>query len=120
MVSDAVRSTNWPKQIVVQQVNAQGQSLILLDQELVRSNRRISPKIFSKHRLNQWAAADNEILKSELGVDVERILTLCPTSFVCKPLTNKHTNIPVSGFTRCLKNAIGCLLVKSGLSKKRH
>ena len=53
IVSDAVRSTNIPNQIVVQQVNAQGQSLISHDQELVRSNRRISLTNLCKHRLSQ-------------------------------------------------------------------
>ena len=72
MVSDAVRSTNSPNQIVVQQVNAQGQSLISHDSELVRSNRRISLRNLCKHRLSQWAAAGNEMFKSEHGVDVER------------------------------------------------
>ena len=72
IISDPVRSTNSPNQIRVQQVNAQGQSLIWHDQELLRSNRRISLRNLCKHRLSQWAAADNEMFKSELGIDVER------------------------------------------------
>ena len=72
IVSDAVISTNCPNRIVVRQVGAHGQSLISHDQELVRSNRRISLRNLIKHRLSQWAAADNEIFKSELGIDVER------------------------------------------------
>ena len=112
IVSDKVKSTNRQNLVVVQQVNAQGQSLHSHDQELVRSNCRISLRNLCKTRLSQWAAADNEIssLNSESTWSVE--LTLCPTLVVCKPFTNKHTMIPVSGFTRGLKNAIGCLLVK--------
>ena len=56
----------------MQQVNAEGRSLLSHDQKLVRSNRRISLRNLCKHRLSQWAAADNELFKSELGVDVER------------------------------------------------
>ena len=72
MLIEVVRSMNSPDQIVVQQVNAQWQSLLSHDQELVRSNRRISLKTLCKHRLSQWAAGDNEIFKSELGIDVVR------------------------------------------------
>ena len=72
IVSDAVSYTNSPNQIIVQQVNAQGQSLLLHDQELVRSNRQMSLKNLCKHRLSQWVAADNKIFKSELVVDVKR------------------------------------------------
>ena len=72
IVSGAVISTNSPNRIVVREVGAQGQSLISHDQELVRSNRRISLRNLCKHRLSQRTAADNELFKSELGVDVER------------------------------------------------
>ena len=59
IVSDAVKSTNSPNLVVVQKVNAVGQSLLLHDQELVRSNRRILLRNLCKHRLSQMAAADN-------------------------------------------------------------
>ena len=71
-VSDAMKSTNSPNLIVVQRVNAQGQSLLSHNQELVDSNRRISVRNLCKHRLSKWIVADTELFKSELGVDVER------------------------------------------------
>ena len=71
MESDAVKSTSSPNKIV-QQVTSQGQSLLSHDQTLVRSNRRILLRNLCKHRLSQWAGADNKIFKSELGVNMER------------------------------------------------
>lgn len=72
MVSYTVKSTNSRNQIFLQQVNEHKQSLLSLDQKRVCLNCPMSLRDLWKQLVSQWAADDNYIFKSELGLDVER------------------------------------------------